>query len=69
MVRTSIQNNHEVILSMDANTSYDPDTRHSSHPVNFKTGVPTVDKKHDGALATLIATCGLMDPVAHQHNQ
>ena len=47
-----IQDNHEVILSMDANTTYDPDTRHSSHPVIFKTGVPTVNKKQDGTPST-----------------
>jgi hypothetical protein len=64
-----IQDNHEVILSMDANTTYDPDTRHSSHPVIFKTGVPTADKKQDGTLASLIATCGLTDPLARHHNQ
>ncbi len=47
-----IQDNHEGILSMDANITYDPDTRHSSHPVIFKTGVPTVNKKQDGTPST-----------------
>jgi hypothetical protein len=61
---------HEIILSMDANMSYDPDTTTSSHPLPllYTQGIPTLDKKHDGKLATLVATCGLVDPLARQHS-
>jgi hypothetical protein len=43
---------HEIILSMDANMSYDPDMTSSSHPLPYTPGIPILDKKHDGKLAT-----------------
>jgi hypothetical protein len=60
--------NHEIILSMDANLSYDPDTTVPAHPLVYTPGIPTLDRTHDGKLATLIATCGLVDPLARQHS-
>jgi hypothetical protein len=59
---------HDIVLAMDANTAYDPDTTVPIHPFPFQSGIPTIDKKHDGTLATLVATCGLSDPLAHQLN-
>jgi hypothetical protein len=63
-----IVSNHEIILSMDANLSYDPDSTIPSHPLTYTPGIPTMNKRHDGKLATLIATCGLIDPLACQHS-
>jgi hypothetical protein len=48
--------------------SYDPDTTSSSHPLPYTPGIPMLDKKHDGKLATSVATCGLVDPLARQHS-
>jgi len=55
-------------LALDANTTYDPDTPGSPHPLQYKEGIPTFDKKHDAKLSTLIATCNLVDPLAKQHS-
>jgi hypothetical protein len=60
--------NHEIILSLDANSSYNPDTSVPSHPRTFTPAIPTTDNKHDGKLSTLVATCGLVDPLARQHS-
>ncbi len=54
---------HELIVCMDANDSYDPDNSVPSHPLHYVDGKPTIDRKHDGKLATLISTCRLMDPL------
>jgi hypothetical protein len=62
------ETNHEVILSLDANTSYDPDASAPTHPLLYTPGIPTVDKNHNGKLATLVSTCGLLDPLARQHS-
>jgi hypothetical protein len=60
-------NKHEVIIALDANEAYDPDSSSSSHPLPFTPAKPTVDPSHNGKLSTLISTCNLLDPFALQH--
>jgi hypothetical protein len=48
--------------------SYDPDGTTTSHILPYNPGIPTVHKNHDGKLATLVSTCGLVDPLALQHS-
>jgi len=55
-------------LTLDSNDSYDPDTTHTPHPLLYAPHKPTLSTTHDGKLATLIASCGLIDPLAHQHS-
>jgi hypothetical protein len=62
-----IQTDHEIILSMDANEPYNPDIPGAAHPLPFSITKLTMDKGHDGQLSTLVATCGLCDPLAKQH--
>jgi hypothetical protein len=62
-----IHTNHDIILAMDANESYNPDVPCTAKPLHYNQGQHTLDKSHDGKLATLIATCGLCDPLALQH--
>ncbi len=62
-----IQNNHDVILALDANEPYNPDIPSTAKPLQYTQGNHTLDKGHDGKLSTLIATCGLCDPLARQH--
>jgi hypothetical protein len=62
-----IHNNHELIVALDANKTYDPDIPGSSHSLPYNQGKPTFDSSHDGKLSTLIATCNLLDPLATQH--
>jgi hypothetical protein len=59
--------NHEKKLALDANTTYDPDVSGYQCRLNYHAGKPTINKQHDGKLGTLVATCGLQDPLALQH--
>jgi len=62
---------HDIILAMDSNDSYDPDLPgdfHHSHPLTFTPGVPTLGGNHNGKLSTFIHSCGLVDPLARQHS-
>jgi hypothetical protein len=63
-----INNNHEIILGIDANETYDPDTPGASCPLIYKEGIPTFNKLHDGTLKTLVSSCGLQDSLAFQHS-
>jgi len=56
------------ILAMDANSTHDPDTSCSPHPLSYKEGIPTIDKQHNGTLATSVSSCSLVDPLARQHS-
>ncbi len=62
-----IQNDHEIILAMDANEAYNPDVPGIVRSLTYQAGKLTSDKSHDGKLSTLIASCGLCDPLARQH--
>jgi hypothetical protein len=57
---------HQFILTMDANTVYDPDQDHVSHPLSYTASI-TVDSTHDGKLSTLVTTCDLCLPLATHH--
>jgi hypothetical protein len=57
-------NNHELIVALDANETYDPDIPGQSHSLQYTQGKPTFDPSHDGKLSTLIATCNLLNPLA-----
>ncbi len=62
-----INTDHEIILALDSNEPYNPDIPSGQHPLPYESGKLTQDETHDGKLATLIATCGLQDPLAAQH--
>ncbi len=66
-IQTLIQEGHKIILALDANESYNPDILVPPHALTYKEGHLTLDKHHDGKLATLVSTCGLKDPLALQH--
>jgi hypothetical protein len=48
--------------------SYNPDSNGTDHPVEYHPERLTVSPNHNGKLCTLIASCGLRDPLALQHN-
>ncbi len=62
-----IQTEHEIILALDANETYNPDEPGVVRPLTYQTGQLTTNKFHDGKLSTLIASFGLCDPLAKQH--
>jgi hypothetical protein len=66
--KKKINNNHKIILGIDTNETYDPDTPSASCPLAYKEGIPTLNKHHDGTLATLVSSCSLQDPLAFQHS-
>jgi exonuclease III len=59
---------HKIVLGMDANDSYNPDTTGTSTPLEYNPARPTVSASHNGKLSTLVASCGLKDPLALQHS-
>jgi len=66
-LQTKIDDGHELIVSMDANDTYNPDTPGVAHPVTYHPDRPTLSPTHNGKLGTLITSCGLRDPLALQH--
>jgi hypothetical protein len=58
---------HEIILSIDANEAYQPDSPGSAHFLPYAPNQSAIDPKHNGKLSTLLATCQLLDPLAIQH--
>jgi len=58
---------HGIILALDANEAYDPDSSSPLCPLTFQTGKPTTCRPQNGKLGTLISTCGLLDPLFLQH--
>ena len=58
---------HQIILCMDADETYDPDQEYISHPLPFDQATHTVDPTHNGKLSTLVSSCGLCLPLALQH--
>jgi exonuclease III len=61
------QEGHKYILAMDANTAYDLDQIAHQQPLEYRNGSLTVSSEHDGKVATLVSTCNLCLPLAHQH--
>lgn len=59
---------HQFIVCMDANDVYDPDSQATIHPLQYQPGHLSVDSTHDGVLATLVSSCNLCLPLAHQHS-
>jgi len=55
-IQCKVESGHDIILALDANATYNPDTPGSPHPLQYKEGIPTLDKKHDAKLSTLIST-------------
>jgi len=66
-LQTKIDEGHELIVSMDANDTYNPDTPGVAHPVTYHPDRPILSPTHNGKLGTLITSCGLRDPLALQH--
>jgi hypothetical protein len=62
-----IAREYQIILCIDANETYNPDTTSSVHPLLYSAPKPTRDCSHDGKLATLLSTCQLIDPLAIHH--
>jgi hypothetical protein len=59
--------NHDIILSLDANEDYTTSIPQLS-PLTYTPGKHILNTKHDGTLATLLKTCGLVDPVIIHHS-
>jgi hypothetical protein len=55
-----------IILGIDANEPYDP-LGGNFTPVDFQLDTPIPLKGHDGTLATLVCTSGLVDPLLIHH--
>jgi hypothetical protein len=56
-----------IILCLDANETVTPDDG-MFHPLDYHNGTFIQAKAHDGSLATLAKTCGLVDILSHQHS-
>ncbi len=52
---------------MDANAVYDPDGTATQHTLEYMNASLTVSPQHDGNFSTLVTTCNLCLPLAHQH--
>jgi len=59
---------HQIILCLDANETYDPDQEYLSHPLPFNPERLTVATAYNGKLSTLVTSCGLCLPLAQQHS-
>jgi hypothetical protein len=62
-----VSNNHNIILGLDANEDY-TQTPKQYHPLTYTPGKHIISSSHDGSLATLITTCGLIDPATIHHS-
>jgi hypothetical protein len=67
-LESRIAEGHDLIIGMDAYDSYNPDAVGTVQPLDYSQDRITVSKIHNGQLGTLIATCGLRDPLALQHS-
>jgi hypothetical protein len=59
---------HNIILSLDANEPYDPDDSSIAPHLPYTPAFPTIDRHHNGKLGTLVSSCNLSDPLACQHS-
>jgi len=62
-----ISQGSSIILSLDSN-KYISEVQPAYVPVPYKEGVHQTPRNHSGSLATLVATCGLLDPLACHHS-
>jgi hypothetical protein len=53
-------------LALDANEGLEPETG-TYHPLDYTLDKPIPTKVHDGTINTLGRTCGLCEPLTHQH--
>jgi hypothetical protein len=58
--------NISIILSLDSNEDT-TDRKGNFYPLEFQEGVFPYAPNHDGSMATLAATCGLLDVLSHFH--
>jgi hypothetical protein len=62
-----IGHNNDIILCLDANEAI-YGLSGVFNPLEYTTEKPTQGNNHDGSLAALIRTCGLIDPLLIQHS-
>ncbi len=63
-----IAQDHDIILTRDCNDTYNPDQPGTIHHLPYTHGIALLHKTHDGKLSTLLASCGLVDPLAGHHS-
>jgi len=61
-----IASGYQITLGMDANEPYIPEEGNFI-PLDYQLITPIPTKGHDGTLATLVRTSGLVDPLLHHH--
>jgi len=61
-----VSQGHSIILGLDSNEDI-TDTLPAFVPLAYKEGIHPVHQNHNGSLATLVTTCGLVDPLAVHH--
>jgi len=65
-IESLVSEGHDIILCLDANENINNNTG-SYTPLQYISNKPTIGSGHDGSLATLMCTCGLVDPLLLQH--
>jgi len=58
---------HEILLALDANEAYNPDTPGTVSPLTYTPGVPSYSRTHDRKFSTLVASRNLLDLMSYQH--
>jgi hypothetical protein len=58
--------NISIILSLDGNEDLSPN-KGSFYPLHYQDGTHIYAPRHDGSLASLATTCGLIDSLAYFH--
>lgn len=66
-LETITQHGHQIILSLDSNEDITV-TPSSFIPLTYHENQHATHPAHNGSLATLMTTCGLVDPLAHHHS-
>jgi len=61
-----VQQGHLIILCLDSNEDI-TETAPAFIPLTYSEGTHALHPAHNDSLATLVTTCGLVDPLAHQH--
>jgi hypothetical protein len=61
-----VSQGYSIILSLDSNEDI-TDTLPAFVPLTYKEGIHPVHQNHNGSLATLVTTCGLVDLLAVHH--
>jgi hypothetical protein len=66
-IESLVHTNHDIILSLDGNEDYTISTPQFT-PLTYIANKHIDNPKHDGTLATLLKTCGLIDPFTSHHS-